>query len=78
MQVGFVYFNGAGNKGAKHSPNGDTAPENGGVHKEATLSVSLVEEGNRLVENLGLLGQPPHPATGSAAPINLYHKVGLV
>ena len=78
-EIGYIYMNGVDK--AKHSPNGDAQPENGGAHKAASLVVNLVEEGSRMVENLRNLGQIPHPCVGSLAgstitPINLYHKVG--
>ena len=84
-EIGYVYFNGVdGSSSNKHSPNGDLCPENGGVHKDASLVVSLVDEGQKLCESLCQMGQVPQrvlaaPATSSTAlpsPINLYHKVG--
>ena len=78
-EIGYIYMNAVG--GAKHSPNGDSQPENGGSHKAPGLTVNLVEEGSRMVENLRHLGQIPHPCLGNLTgqtiqPINLYHKVG--
>ncbi|CAH1795930.1 unnamed protein product [Owenia fusiformis] len=78
-EIGFMYFNAP--EKAKHSPNGDSHPENGGTMKPPSLLVNLVEEGNRIIENLSVLGQAPHPcvstvAAGQIEPINLYHKVG--
>ncbi len=78
-EIGFIYMNAVEKN--KNSPNGDLQPENGGSHKSASLSVSLVEEGNRMVEHMRILGQVPHPCTGQVQgqalqPINLYHKVG--
>ena len=78
-EIGYIYMNAVDK--SKHSPNGDSQPENGGSHKPASLVINLVEEGTRMVENLRQLGQIPHPCLGSLAgqtiqPINLYHKVG--
>ena len=78
-EIGHIYFN-ASDK-VKHSPNGDANPENGGSHKPASLLVNLVEEGERMTENMRIMGLHPHPCTGTISgqtiqPINLYHKVG--
>jgi microtubule-associated protein 1 len=78
-EIGYMYVNAV--EKVKHSPNGDSQPENGGSHKPASLLVNLVEEGNRIVENLRHLGQTPSPCIGHMSgqilqPINLYHKVG--
>ncbi len=78
-EVGYIYMNAV--EKSKHSPNGDIQPENGGSHKHSSLLVNLVEEGNKLMENLRLLGQVPHPCIGNIVgstiePLNLYHKVG--
>ena len=78
-EIGYVYMNGVDKK--KHSPNGDTQPENGGIHKQPSLVVNLAEEGHRVIENLHLLGQAPGSCIGSMQgkdfkPVNLYHKVG--
>jgi len=79
-EIGHVLMNAAVEK-QKHSPNGDTTPENGGSHKEASLLVNLIEEGNKIVEHMRHLGQSPSPCfsnlSGSTLlPLNLYHKVG--
>ncbi|XP_064609076.1 microtubule-associated protein 1B-like isoform X2 [Liolophura sinensis] len=78
-EIGYVYLN-AGEK-TKHSPNGDLAPEEGGLLKSSTLKINLGEECSRLIEYCKQIGQTPHPCTRSAKgdtlePINLYHKVG--
>ena len=78
-EIGFMYMNAV--EKSKHSPNGDAQPENGGSHKPASLLVSLVEEGNKIVANLKQLGQSPSPCLGRIVgnvlePLTLYHKVG--
>ncbi|ELU01073.1 hypothetical protein CAPTEDRAFT_74878, partial [Capitella teleta] len=75
-EIGYTYFNCI--EGEKPQANG----ENGHESKMNGLTVNLVEEGNRLIENMQRLNLTPHPCTGSVdakgqlQPINLYHKIG--
>ena len=79
-EIGFVYFNALDEK-LKSSPNGDIHPEDGGSHKLPSLSVDLIQEGNKMIENIKCINQEAHPCLGknlgtTLQPINLYHKVG--
>lgn len=78
-EIGFVYFNGLDDK-QKNAVNGDSHQEDAGA-KPLSLLVDLVQEGNKMIENMKIISQAPHPCIGknlgtTLQPFNLYHKVG--
>lgn len=74
-EIGYAYFNCI-------QPDKVQSETNGQEYKMNGLTISLVEEGNRLLESFQQLNLTPHPCTGSVdskgllQPINLYHKIG--
>ncbi|KAJ8299838.1 hypothetical protein KUTeg_022585 [Tegillarca granosa] len=68
-EIGYIYLN------------ADSKTLHSSVGKESSLSVSLADEGNKIIEMSKQLGLVPHPCTRNGTskdlhPINLYHKVG--
>ncbi|XP_074650738.1 uncharacterized protein LOC141905669 [Tubulanus polymorphus] len=70
-EIGYIYYNAIDK--VKHSTNGESPRD-----KSRGLLINVLDEGNRIVENLKLQGQSPASCVrpNSSEPINLYHKVG--